>query len=339
MRTARIKLDGRSYYHVISRIVDGRLRLGKGEKEHFRRLMRAYATFSGLNILTYSILGNHFHILLEVPEREHVDEEAVVLRMRAIYTDRQVREHLARWAMWRTQGQEALVGRELDCLRSRMYDVSPFMKSLKQRFSQWYNRHAGRRGTLWEDRFKSILVEGEVNALATIAAYIDLNAVRAGLVGDPKDYRWCGYAEALGGSAPARLGLGRVMDTLGAGGVWAQVRPAYRRHLYGTGEERGVDAAGRALRAGISRAMVEKTIKDGGKLSRHALLRCRVRYFSDGVALGGREFVENVFRLNRERFGPRRRAGARAMRFGEWGGLVAARDLRLAPIAVSPGIR
>jgi putative transposase len=36
-------------------------------------------------------------------------------------------------------------------------------------------------------------------ALAMIAAYIDLNAVRAGLVVDPKDYRFCGYGEAMGG--------------------------------------------------------------------------------------------------------------------------------------------
>jgi len=41
----------------------------------------------------------------------------------------------------------------------RMYDVSQFMKTLKQRFTMWYNKRAGRRGTLWEERFKSILVE------------------------------------------------------------------------------------------------------------------------------------------------------------------------------------
>jgi exodeoxyribonuclease V beta subunit len=40
-----------------------------------------------------------------------------------------------------------------------------------------------------------------------MAAYIDLNPVRAGLVKDPKDYRWCGYAEALSGSRRAQRGL------------------------------------------------------------------------------------------------------------------------------------
>ncbi len=32
-----------------------------------------------------------------------------------------------------------------------------------------------------------------------IAAYIDLNPVRAGMVADPADYRWSGYGEAIGG--------------------------------------------------------------------------------------------------------------------------------------------
>ncbi|MDZ4200411.1 MAG: hypothetical protein U1E27_14130 [Kiritimatiellia bacterium] len=38
----------------------------------------------------------------------------------------------------------------------------------------WYNHRENRHGTLWEDRFKSILVEGRGHALATLAAYIDL---------------------------------------------------------------------------------------------------------------------------------------------------------------------
>ncbi len=78
--------------------------------------------------------------------------------------------------------------------------------------------------------------EGE--ALRTIAAYIDLNPVRAGLVNDPKDYRWCGYAEALGGSKRARKALCRVlgvaMDSWNTGGL-----DAYRSLLLDEGIEAG----------------------------------------------------------------------------------------------------
>ncbi len=97
----------------------------------------------------------------------------------------------------------------------RMYDLSEFCKSLKQRFSQYYNKKYDRSGTLWDQRFKSILVEGSRNALLTMAAYIDLNPVRAGMVEDPKDYRWCGYGEAVVGSQRARNGLAYLMQSLG----------------------------------------------------------------------------------------------------------------------------
>jgi hypothetical protein len=57
-------------------------------------------------------------------------------------------------------------------------------------------------------------------------------------------------------------------------------------------------------------------------------LRCRVRYFCDGAVLGSREFVEEIFRGYRERFGPRRKTGARRMRGLAEEALYALRDLR-----------
>jgi hypothetical protein len=70
-----------------------------------------------------------------------------------------------------------------------------------------YNGRHGRTGTLWEDRFKSVLVENSESAKAAVAAYIDLNPVRAKIAADPKDYRWSGYGEACGGGKQARAGL------------------------------------------------------------------------------------------------------------------------------------
>ena len=51
---------------------------------------------------------------------------------------------------------------------------------------------AGRKGMLWEARYKSVLVENG-HATRVMAAYIDVNPVRAGMVNDAKDYRWCSY--------------------------------------------------------------------------------------------------------------------------------------------------
>src|SRR6202043_18280 len=99
------------------------------------------------------------------------------------------------------------IQRLLQPYRRRMFDLSIFIKELKGRFAQGYNRRHGRYGVLWADRFKSVLIEGG-EALAAVAAYIELNPVRAGLCADPKDYRYCGYAEALAtDSSVARHGV------------------------------------------------------------------------------------------------------------------------------------
>ena len=338
MRMSRIKLAGQAYYHVVSHLVAGTPLLDDMDKEFFRRWLRAYEIFSGVHVLTYAILGSHFHILLEVPEREQVDEQEIVRRMRAIYTDEQIRERLVQWEQWRRLGQEVLVQRELDGLRRRMYDLSEFMKTLKQRFTQGYNHRHLRRGTLWEQRFKSILVEASEDALSTMSAYIDLNPVRAGLVRDPQSYRWCGYAEALGGNTRARQGLQRLMAPwLGEEATWEIVQCAYRVHIYEQGQQRQGDGSGVGARVGISAEVVERVLNENGRLSRAELLRCRVRYFSDGVALGSRDFVNGVFEHFRSNFGPKRNSGARALRFGDWGGLCSARDLKYAPIAAPRG--
>ncbi len=334
MRSHRIKINGHAYYHVMTHLVDGTPRMGPLEKEHFRKLMRAYETFCGLHVLTYAILGSHAHVLLEVPARQEVNEQEIIRRMRAIYSPQQMHDRLSQWALWREQGLERNVQQDLARLRSRMYDLSQYMKTLKQRYSQWYNRHAARRGTLWEARFKSVVVEGSRNALMTMAAYIDLNAVRACMVKDPKDYRWSGYGEALGGGRPAREGVRRLLETAGGSPVgWNEARLTYRMMLYDRGEALGVDDKGRPIRSGINAELVERVLREGGRLSRSQLLRCRVRYFSDGSVLGCREFVNTVFQAHRECFGPKRKEGARALRFGEWGGLCGARDLRKAPLA------
>jgi hypothetical protein len=76
-------------------------------------------------------------------------------------------------------------------------------------------------------------------------------------------------------------------------------------------------------------------VDEGGRLSKQELLQCRVRYLSDGVVLGTRSFVEEVFAKHRDQFGIKRKSGARAMKYGDWGGLCTMRDLRLQVLDVT----
>src|SRR5262249_39660986 len=156
-------------------------------------------------------------------------------------------------------------------------------KELKGRFAQWFNKRHGRYGVLWADRFKSVLVESGT-AVWTMAAYIDLNCVRASIVDDPKDYRWCGYGGAIGGWKSAREGLMEVYAERGEP-EWKRIAKEYRKLLFSEGEQRRPEP-GKRVRRGIASKRVKEVIDGDGELSVGELVRCRVRYFADGLALG-----------------------------------------------------
>lgn len=68
----------------------------------------------------------------------------------------------------RTRGMPALADQRMDALKKRFCDLSLFVKEVKERFSRWFNKQRGRKGTLWMDRFKSVLVEAKGEALRQI---------------------------------------------------------------------------------------------------------------------------------------------------------------------------
>ena len=77
----------------------------------------------------------------------------------------------------------------------------------------------------------------------------------------------------------------------------------------------------------MSREEVEKVLRRGGELSVADVIRCRIRYLSDGGALGRADFLRQVFEENRERFGAKRKSAGRNMRGSDWGGLQVLRGL------------
>ena len=307
-----------AYYHCVSRVVDRRFIFGDEEREHFVRLMRLYEAFCGVRVLTYAVMSNHFHILVQVPRRPDVmpSQHVMLSRIEALHSPmyaKNVQDLLA--TMTPEEARKHLSG-----YWRRMHDVSWYIRLIKQRFSQWYNGRSERCGTLWEERFKSVMVEGAGDVLAAMAAYIDLNPVRVGLVEDPKDYRWCGYAEAVAGGVLAREGLACVMVGLWRR-KWDEVLEGYRVWVFGQAHE------GRG-HGGMNPEKVAEVIRAKGKLPVAEYLRCRVRYFVDGAAIGSRAYVNGVFEAFRDRFGRRRTEGARRMRWLSGVELFSLRNLR-----------
>ena len=70
--------------------------------------------------------------------------------------------------------------------------ISRMMQFLGRRYVSYINRRHQRTGTLWEGRYKSCLVDSD-NYLWNCYRYIELNPVRAALVGRPEEYGWSSY--------------------------------------------------------------------------------------------------------------------------------------------------
>jgi len=90
------------------------------------------------------------------------------------------------------------------------------------------------------------------------------------------------------------------------------------------------------MKRGFNREQIAEVLSNKGRLSSWELLRCRVRYFTDGAVIGSKAFVNRVFAANRERFGAKRKSGAKRWRGIESESLYALRELRIEPI-VLPG--
>ena len=338
MRRPRLKAPAShpvAFYHCVSRIVNRDFVLGDAERDKLVEYMRTYEQLYGLRVLSYCIMSNHFHILVEVPQRpveaDLPGDAALVAKVRECLGDKLANG--LEWELSHHRGQGNLQAAEAlrESWFGRMWNVSTYMKVVKQRFSQWFNGKHARRGTLWEDRYRSVLVEGVGQALRAMAAYIDLNPVRAKICDDPKDYRWCGYAEAVAGGTEAREAVTFLTALNPHGGMKPDAetmkpKEALRRwrcHLFGIPESEARQAEETAkqeqgmaevFRQRIPREKALEVLAKGGKLSQADYLRCKVRYFSDGAVLGGKNFVEGIFQSCRDRFGPKRKDGARPLR-------------------------
>jgi len=319
MRQPRIKVSpesGQAVYHCMSRVVAGEHLLDDQAKEVLRIMIRKVAAFCGVSVLTYTVLSNHLHVQVQVPRKEPIGDEELLQRYAILHPAKGpgAAGHLVKLGKLLKQNSAQAIQFRTGLL-ALMGDLSQYMKLLKQRFCIWFNKHHSRYGTLWAERFKSVLLEPIGWVLSAVAAYIDLNCVRAGLAKDPKDYRFCGYAEAVAGLEPARCGLSIVIGRE----AWEEAQGAYRQRLFGTG------AGPREHGAVITMEDFERVLGAGGKLSMPEVLRCRLRFLSDGAVLGGQAFVQA--QLARYRQGRHATVGL-LPEIADWGDLVIMHKLR-----------
>ena len=106
--------------------------------------------------------------------------------------------------------------------------VSSFIRMLAGRQTRYVNKLEARTGTLWEGRFKASLIDTEAYLLACYR-YIDLNPVRAAMVGAPEEYRWSSYRCHAGLEKSQLLDVSDIYKALGKDKATRGI--AYQRYV------------------------------------------------------------------------------------------------------------
>ena len=295
MRKARLLAEHTGYYHVILKAAGPQyLFRGDADKRAFQDILERSARFSGVDVLAYALLDNHFHLLVKVPEQESVpsvDSPEFRARVEALYGHDRAARLFAHWKRWEADGHGEEVALERDRLLRRMHDLGQFAKTLKEWHSRVYRQTHGWEGTLWRGRYKSIIVTESFDAFHDIALYIALNPVRAGIVRRGTDSPWTSYGQS---------------KSVGSFG-WRCHAALLRELARLTGSAEGTDSrkevtdslsamfdAWMAETEAVSREEILGKIERGESLSPAEMLVCRVHAFSNGLALGSRKSLESV---------------------------------------------
>ncbi|WP_435546745.1 transposase [Desulfobacterium sp. N47] len=179
----------------------------------------------------------------------------------------------------------------IDRYRVKWSSLSEFMREIKQTFSRSFNKNRNRKGTLWSERFKSVIVENG-NTIIHCLAYIDLNPVRAGIVERPDDYRWnsIGY-HVQTGNKDDFLSWDFGLKEFGHSDN-KKLLNRYRRYVYEAG---AIDRSEQKNKKTIPAAIVNKERKRSYEISRVDRFLHRSRYFTDSGIIGSKAFVSELY--------------------------------------------
>ncbi len=286
-RMRRLKvMDGEGWYHVYSRAA-----CEKGvyplEKEICRRkfmqLMKYYSRAYFCHISAFCIMGNHYHIVLKFDVPRKLTKEELMQRALMLYPNS--KKYLKVWNE-----------KKWEVFEERLFNLSELMRNIQSAFATWYNKTFKRHGTFWADRFKSVLL-GDEQAVLDCMLYVELNPVRAGLCSLPEEYKASSFylrSIKTDGWLPA---LESIVDT-----TFTEYRMAlyYRGNVAPGGEHLAAKDTNntKEIRILITDEMIEREQERGFAVS--GMYRKRLRFFVDGMALGGEAFIRQQIQHMRD---------------------------------------
>lgn len=194
-RTELIALDATPYYHCISRCVRRAFLCGEDSLtgknyEHRKawvveRLAQLDAVFT-IDIAAYSVMSNHYHLVLRVdkPLAQNLSTAEVVERWKQLFSIPLLLNRYLQGSTT-TRAETGAAEKIVALWRSRLSDISWFMRCLNEHLARRANEEDHCTGRFWEGRFTSQALLDEA-AVLTCMSYVDLNPIRASMADTPE---------------------------------------------------------------------------------------------------------------------------------------------------------
>ncbi|TCS37695.1 transposase [Reinekea marinisedimentorum] len=194
-RSAQVSIDATPYYHCISRCVRRAFLCGIDVQtgvsyEHRRgwveqKMLKLGQVFC-IDVCAYAVMSNHYHVVLHIntQQAEQLSNKAVHARWQSLFKGNHLSARFLRDEPM-TDAEMTVVNELTDTWRSRLMDISLFMRVLNEGIAREANTEDQCTGRFWEGRFKSQALLDE-QALAACMAYVDLNPIRASMAETPE---------------------------------------------------------------------------------------------------------------------------------------------------------
>ncbi len=220
-RNQQICVEETPYYHVVSRCVRRAFLCGEDKftgrsYEHRRqwlidRIKKVTSVFA-IDVCSYAIMSNHFHIVLKVNSTENWNATQVLMTWCSLYSlpvlcDRYLKGEI------NTEAELRRVKEYVIEYRSRLASVSWYMKAINEYIARMANEEDKCSGHFWESRFKSQALLDE-RALLTCMCYVDLNPIRAAIAKDLKSSEFTSIKERIEQNQTWLSGFGKDDHTL-----------------------------------------------------------------------------------------------------------------------------
>ena len=285
-RTARHKSPDAAFYHITNRVAGSSDWLPFEDPQARQKLLYMilfYVNAYRCRLAAFQIMGNHFHLVVHFEKPRPLSRQELEESAHKLY-GREAEDKTAAWtdAEWKK-------------FNERLFDLSQLMANVDGFYARWFNRTFERRGHLWGDRFKNSELLG-LEAVQDAVLYVELNAVRAGMAQRPEQWKWGSALWRLTGQDQDLIPLEELFPADPGSDVYG----SYRARLYYRGA-----VPTRDNQAAIPRWILHQEQRRG--FTRAGAFRRRLRFLTDGLAVGPAEKVAQLLETYRQQGRYRRR--------------------------------